>query len=291
MKHSTRALSLILTIAIFIGILPIGHFARSATDAVPYGLAEQFDAQWHSELTGPASSTSDGGGLCSELEPQPFEFEIPQAQPITADFEIPPTFIYDEAFEEYIYIPRAERMAMLGMPKAAGDGQSGDGSLDISTQPDYPSSNLNEYNVQMHMYRSFMHADLLGSETDLLLQGLLLEGHGMQEALAAYGMSRVLDIDARALIDDGQNAEASLPDVLTETGRRNFILLAGDYNVRADALAEFAIGNGLDFQCIELLAMASIALYNLTLNTLGRSGEELVISEGYGKNNYKIYPH
>jgi len=151
------------------------------------------------------------------------------------------------------------------------------------------------------IYLQIVNEALFGNETDLLLRGLLLEGYKVDQVLSAYGMSRVLDIGILSLLTEkapsqpgkGNNTQSKSvqppPEGISDNDYRNYLLLAEDFEIKADSLIEYALNNGSSFQEMELLCEQSSAYVNelrtldppLTTMSSG-SEEESIPTQEYG---------
>jgi hypothetical protein len=150
----------------------------------------------------------------------------------------------------------------------------------------YPTQDgLQSFSIQMGIYDTRLSERLRGSGTDTMFRGYLLAGYPFQQLLTAYGVSLVLETEMGELLaevaadsnihqlEDGlrqapepsetrQSLNGQRSALLTEADVLNYIMLADDLGIRADALLEYAVDNSLSFQEIEKLTnLAAMYLY------------------------------
>lgn len=223
----------------------------------------------------------------------------------TASFSGAQSFQAMQAFdiESYEYIPRAERAELQGQESAFDELFNFEGE------------------EALELYLGFLDEELYGSEIDLLLRGLLLEGCSLGQAVLIYGLSLRLETDIHSLLPEPalvateivipvQATESSLgfsqeiplnvaqgfpgrisqeisPELtisLSVLSEQNFLLLADDLGVCADVLVEFSIENRLGFLQMEQLTDAAMLTGIVALS--GSSGQLLPMQEFDAPYNY-----
>lgn len=260
-KNSTKAVSIAVFICMIIGIL-----------AEPVGSLDYFS---FGEPDRDAVNTPIGYSDTAYPE-DAYKKDATWADNSPIQIEMPPAVIYDDSIgeEEYTYTPIAELME--GCIEKNPTSQEVPESviipeiwLEVFTAQGKKSKN--DPDSELEIYLLFVDEELYGSKTDIMLRGYLQAGYSFNQAIIAYGISRVLEIDMGNLLPDLPNREnpqfisVDLSQSLSQTDKRNYELLAGDFGVRADALAGYAVQNDLSFREIERLALsASKYIYALS---------------------------
>jgi RHS repeat-associated protein len=206
--------------------------------------------------------------------------------------------------KSYEYIPRAERARQQGEKSTFIQMFDFDDTDFLFGQPS-----------ELEIYLKLLSEELYGSETDLLLRRLMLEGYSLEQVVWVYGMSLTLEIDITELLPEAvrESTESSfdipqeisedvtftyepLRDVvsrelsteltinLSKLSERNFFLLAEDIGTCADVLIKYSIENQRDF--IQMEQFAGTAMLTGIVALTGGVNEIIPLQEFGAPFNY-----
>lgn len=108
--------------------------------------------------------------------------------------------------------------------------------------------------TQIKNYLYFVDESVLGSEVDIKLREFILNGHSLNQVVAAYGISRALNVDIADLVPiNRHNFDVSLSDI----EKRNNELWTNETAFRVEMIKAYAETNNLNSVDIEELTELS----------------------------------